>query len=58
MREYILTDKERETVKALIERGLRLNGFRMLKYRALKALPQLREDLALIERFLEAADQS
>ena len=55
MREYILTKKERECALALIEKGLKLNGFRMLKSRAIKALPRLEEDLELIKKFLEKA---
>lgn len=53
MREYILTEKERETVLALNEKGLKLDGYRMLRHRAIKNLPRLREDLGLIEKFLE-----
>ena len=52
-----MTQKERETAKALVEKGLRLNGFRMLKFRASKALPQIKEDLELLEKFLEAAGE-
>ena len=53
MREYILTEKERETALTLVEKGLKLNGFRMLRHRVSRALPRLKEDLELIERFME-----
>ncbi len=56
MRNYILTAKERTIITSLTETGRRLDGFRMLKTRAIMNLPRLREDLELIEEFLKAVD--
>ena len=58
LREYILTEKERHVAQALVEKDLRFNGFRMLRHRALHALPRLEADLSLIKRFLEKAGES
>jgi len=57
MREYILTEKERETALALVEKGLKLNGFRMLRHRVSRALPRLKEDLELIEKFIKVGSR-
>ena len=54
MREYILTDHERELVGRVLK-GERPNSFRVLKTRAQKSMPTLESDLQLIKRFLEKA---
>ena len=53
MREYILTEREREIARKYLE-GTPLDGFRVLKFYAKRAIPQLKKDLALLEKFLEA----
>jgi len=53
MREYILTNREQHIIQKLLETGERIEGFSMLKNRAKKNLPRLREDLELIDKFLK-----
>lgn len=53
MREYVLTDKEREIIEIYLKEGYNLNGFNVLKLRMKRALPQLEEDLEVIKKFLE-----
>ena len=49
MRSYILTDHERETIKLYKDQGLKLNGFRQMRYEASKIdTAQLEEDLELL----------
>ena len=54
MRNYIITELEKRIIKAYLERGEKLEGFRKLKQRA-KALnlKELKEQINLIEQFLE-----
>ena len=54
MRNYIITELEKRIIKAYLERGEKLEGFRKLKQRA-KALDlkELKEQINLIEKFLE-----
>ena len=56
MREYILTENDRKLIKSVLE-GAPLNGFRVLKYYAKRALPQLEEDLELVKKFLEVTGE-
>ena len=53
MREYILTEHEREIIRRVLN-GERPDGFRVIKLRTLKALPTLEDDLKLIKEFLKA----
>jgi hypothetical protein len=57
VRSYILTSKEREILKAFLERGQKLEGFRLLLFNARRSLPKLREDLLALESFLRAAEE-
>ena len=52
MRAYLLSDHDREIIRRHLEEGLRLNGITVLRHRLRKNLPRIREDLALIEKFL------
>ena len=54
MRNYLITELEKQIIKAYLERGEKLEGFRKLKQRA-KALnlKELKEQINLIEKFLE-----
>ena len=54
MRNYLITELEKRIIKAFLERGEKLEGFRKLKQRA-KALnlKELKEQINLIEKFLE-----
>jgi hypothetical protein len=51
-RNYILTKKERETLKRFLETGEKLDGFSVLLYYLNKARPQLEADLNLVDRAL------
>jgi hypothetical protein len=54
MRNYILTDHEREIIKAYLKTGEKVSGFRLVKSVAQKIdLNQIDKDRALLERFLE-----
>jgi len=51
--------RARHIIKEYFEKGNKLDGFSNLKGNlewARRALPRLREDLGLIEKFLEAVD--
>jgi len=54
MRNYLITELEKRIIKAFLERGEKLEGFRKLKQRA-KALnlEEIKEQISLIEKFLE-----
>ena len=54
VRNYIITDREREMLKEYFETGKKLNGFRELKHFIGNIdLRQIEEDLALIKEFLK-----
>ena len=57
MREYILTEREREILKTFIETGLKLNGFSVLTNRLKRANKRLMEDMELIRSTLEKLEQ-
>ncbi len=59
MRNYLITELEKRIIKAFLERGEKLEGFRKLKQRA-KALDlkELKEQISLIEKFLEKIKSS
>jgi len=59
MRNYLITELEKRIIKAFLERGEKLEGFRKLKQRA-KALDlkELKEQINLIEKFLEKIKSS
>ena len=54
MRNYILTEREKEIIQTYLEKGLKLEGFNMLVHRC-KQLKDIHQDLELIEKFLEKA---
>jgi len=50
----ILTDYERRKIRKHLSNGERLSEVRTIAWRANKYLPQIKSDLALLERFLAA----
>jgi hypothetical protein len=56
MRNYILTPKERKTLKTFIESGTQLNGYSVLILRLRRAQNTLKQDLALITEALKKAE--
>lgn len=54
MREYILTEHEREIMRQVID-GEKPYTYQMIKSRVKKAKPTLEGDMELIEKFLEKA---
>lgn len=52
MREYILTDKEREILENYLKMGTRGNHFYVLVHRLRNHYVHLRDDISLIERVL------
>ncbi len=53
-----MTPREREIIKMFLEKGLRLNGFNILKLRMTRALPRLEEDMTLIKAFLKRLEET
>lgn len=51
MKQYILTDQEREIIKKYVETGERIEGFRMLLSRC-RHMETITEDLAQVKWFL------
>jgi hypothetical protein len=51
MREYILTEQEKQIIKKFLETGEKLEGFRMLVSRV-KKMQAINADLELIKKFL------
>ncbi|MGD0072126.1 MAG: hypothetical protein ABSB71_11265 [Candidatus Bathyarchaeia archaeon] len=54
MREYILTEKEKEIITKFLATGEKLEGYAMLVSRCRHMQP-VNEDLRLIEQFLKKA---
>lgn len=44
-------------IEKYLEEGIRLNGFNVLKLRMIKALPQLKKELELIELAIEKLEK-
>lgn len=55
MKTYILTEYERELIKAFLEEGTTSGQLRTLKKRAKAGLPRIELDLALVKKYLAAA---
>ena len=53
MRQYILTDVEREIAKTYLNSGVKLQDFRILIYRIKKNHEALKNDLNIIEDVLQ-----
>jgi hypothetical protein len=54
MREYILTEQEKQIIKKYLETGEKLEGFRMLLSRC-GTIETVNSDLELIKQFLARA---
>jgi len=48
MREYILTDLERQMIEDYLTRGYKTKDFTVLSYRIRKSVKRLQEDMKLI----------
>jgi len=57
MRNYILTEKEKEILQTFIEKGIKLNGFSVLTLRLKKARESLKSDLELIDAALRKLEE-
>ena len=58
MREYILTDLERNIINRYLETGEKLEGYRVLRHISQKLNPTtIKEDLELIQKFLNHKPQ-
>lgn len=54
MRTYIITQREREIIRVYLERGERLEGFRMLVSRARKLdLKDIDQQISLLKAFIK-----
>jgi hypothetical protein len=53
MRQYILTKKEREEIKRFLKNRESTNLIKVLKFRATRHIEGLREDLKLLEEFVQ-----
>lgn len=56
MREYILTDKERQIIKRFIETGEKLEGFKIILHRA-RNMQTVTNDLELIKVLLSKVQE-
>jgi hypothetical protein len=52
MREYILTEREREVIRAFLKSGVTNDAVYLLRHRAKNAQAKLKEDLLLVEELL------
>ena len=57
LREYILTEKEREALRLWFEEGKKANVFYLLLDRARKNVCRLREDLEQLEMFVRSFEK-
>jgi len=57
LREYILTEKEREALRLWFEEGKKANAFYLLLERARKNVPRLRDDLQQLEMFVRSFEK-
>jgi hypothetical protein len=53
MKQYILTELEKEELRKFLKGGKSSTIIRMLKYRAKKFLPEIKEEILLLEHLLE-----
>jgi hypothetical protein len=54
VRYYILTEREREIIRAYLDKGLKLEGFRVLSHLLGKMdLSQIEKDQELVRAFLD-----
>jgi hypothetical protein len=58
MRTAILSDNERKLIKIYLKEKIKLDGFTVLRYRIKRDMPKINEDLKLINKFIEAAQNS
>jgi len=54
MRQRILTDRERKEIEAFLAGKESSTIIRMLKYRAKKFLPSIKEEIILLEKLVDA----
>jgi hypothetical protein len=57
MRQYLLTEQERQIIKKYLQTGDRLEGFKVLIHRC-RHMETVQEDLNLIKQLLEKADSA
>ena len=57
MRNYVLTQHEREMAREFLETGKKLNGFRVLILRMRENVEAVESDLDLIKKVIEAANE-
>jgi hypothetical protein len=55
VREYVLTDREKEAIKEFLKTRTPNDLIYVLRHRAKEALPKLKEDLALLEELIGPA---
>lgn len=56
MRQYLLTEQERQIIKKYLQIGDRLEGFKVLLHRC-RHMETVQEDLKLIEQLLKKAGE-
>ena len=56
MRNYIITEQEREIIRRYFEDGTRLEGFAVLRKRVFKGYPEILKDLILVAEFYAAME--
>ena len=53
MRTAILSEKERDIIDTYLSQHLKLEGFSVLRYRIKRHIATIKNDLKIIEKFLE-----
>jgi len=53
MRRHLITNKEREAIMTYLKDGKKVGMIRTLLYRARRYLPDLKEELSLLEKLAE-----
>lgn len=56
MRRHIITQREKEAIHTFLEDGKRIGIIRTLLYRSRRYLPELKEEISLLEKLLEKAN--
>ena len=57
MRNYIITEQEKEIIRHYLANGIRLEGYGVFKNRVFKALPEILKDIITIVEFYRAIDR-
>ena len=57
MRSHIITANEKESIMTFLKDGRKIGIIRTLLYRSRRFLPDIKEELLLLEKLIEKADE-